>query len=93
LHVYTHRRHGHGCGGHRRAWLAARLTIGLAVELRRGVRGRGRVVVVGGAVERVGLHQRAALGIEKIREHVRRRRQCRGGGERLANSMHGGGGW
>jgi hypothetical protein len=44
-------------------------------------------------VERVGLHQRAALGIEKIREHVRRRRQCRGGGEGLANSMHGGGGW
>jgi hypothetical protein len=34
-------------------------------------------VLVGGVVERVGLHQRAALGIEKIREHVRRRRQCR----------------
>lgn len=28
-------------------------------------------------MERIGLHQRAALGIEKIREHVRRRRQCR----------------
>jgi len=77
LHVDTHRRHGHGCGGHRRAWLAAGLTIGLAVEVRRGVRGRGRGLLVGGVVERVGLHQRAALGIEKIREHVRRRRQCR----------------